>query len=153
MKLADHWDDGNEYLKAGWYTVRVTGYEDTKPTKKGTKGVEFQLTHASGKIGKTDAFWFTPDAAKILVSFAKACGLTQEDLTTPDFGNDPRAPEVFMNRTVRVGIVRDPPDSRYHKAVEWAEEDGSAMPQMFKRLEPVAQADTPTTGRDSDIPF
>ncbi len=147
--LETYYDGDGEYLGIGWHTVQITNYRTFVPNSK-NPGVEFEVVDTTDKLkSKTDGFYFhTEGSLKRLASFARACGLTREECAryNTDSGNSHAA---LVGKIVRVLVEKD---GKYHKVTEWAEEDGSAMPQALaeKFERPQEQAAAPAA---DSIPF
>lgn len=150
MSLGDHWDDST-YLPEGWHSVTVKDFRNFEFTS-GSPGVEFTVVAQSGRICKMEGFNLLPQCQYNLASFAKACGMTQEDARAYDPGQ-PDSHAMLVGRTVRVLVVKD---GKYHKVEEWAPEDGSVMPSgVLQRPEESTPAGNgaPPPPSDDDIPF
>lgn len=139
--LDQHWDEGGQWLKDGWHTVKVEDY-DLFDYNTGSSGVSFQVQDEHGFQAKLShvllekCFW-------TLASFAKACGLSREDAAKYD-PDKPESHRVLIGKSVQVLVV---PDGKYHKVTQWAEVGTpQADPPPPQRMEPV------NPGLD-DVPF
>ena len=153
MGLNDYYDpdsDGgsSKYLRAGWHDVRVDSCRMMQ-SKKATNGVEVIVKNASEQIAK-GAFWITPDALKILASFAKACGLTDQEMSGYDPANH-NAHQVLINRPLSVEVALQEGSTKYHEIIGWKPRAAGQVPipQIAKPPEP----DVIDTAIDADIPF
>lgn len=150
MSLADHWSEHN-YFGVGDHQVTVTGFR-LFDCKSGNSGVEFTL-EARGKTTKV-SFILTDTSLWVLASFARACGITEEQAR----GYDPFAPQshrMLVNKCVCVRVVKV---GKYHEVDKdnqaWWLFDGESP--AYSDPEPVAAPateETETKPPDDDIPF
>lgn len=136
---------GGSYLPAGKHKVRVVSFEVVTSSKKGTPGVKFQFESVDG-LEAHETFWLTPKAYVRLASFAKACGLTENDLEQYD-PDTPNGHAILVHRWVVVDWQLQTDSDKYHEVVNWEMADNGpavAMPTA-------AEANAVPSG--DDIPF
>jgi len=92
--LADHWNQGGNYLPEGDHNVAIGSYGQVK-YNSGNIGVRFSLFDNRRRESHV-SFVLTEAALWRIASFAQACGFTQEQCRTYD-------PYVFANHQRMVG--------------------------------------------------
>jgi hypothetical protein len=147
-------------LKAGWHEVRVIKYELTNNPNSGNDGVEFYVKDRHDNQCKA-TFWLTEKAMRRLAWFAQACGLTEEEAK----GYEPldgRSHRLLIGMRVRVLVVPQRNDPKYHEVSEWEALGEEATPDIEAPAasvgESVAMAAATAfveteTPKGSDIPF
>lgn len=158
MPLADHLREGGDYLKTGWHDVRITG---VKMIDYGDGGVEYELSNKSGKTKV--AFWFGEKRTWVLANFAKACGLTMDDMSKFNETAENHHKKFMVGRDVRVYVAKG--EKGYHEvpgelecwAEFGAETDYTPTLTYFKVAAPDAKVGVPQTDEGvtdpEDIPF
>ena len=140
--LGDH--EGADWLEPGDHLVTVIEGRMFR-YKSESQGVEFLLRDNFGKTLKT-SFCLVETILWRLCSFAKACGLSKDDLKAYDTDN-PRSHALLVGREVMVRVTRP---EKYCEVESWWPVDGEA---------PEAQKPTPTpppgetSKPEEDIPF
>jgi len=140
MNLAEHWNEGGEWLDVGDHHVVVKACK-TFTANSGTKGVNFTFDRMGAK--RDAAFYLTPKALWKLARFAEACGLTQEQCAKYD-------PENTLHHERMIGkecMIRVEKDGKYHEVTAFWPVDGTAPAAPEPKTAPaVAQP-------EDDIPF
>ena len=151
MSLGDHW---SEYLEPGWHSVTVKSFREFK-FNSGTAGVEFVVGDRAGKTAKMDGFNLLPQCQYKLAQFASACGMSRKDASAYN-PEQPNSHSIMVGKGLRVRVAKV---GDYNEVVEYAPEDGSAMPEASSTPEPPPPPpnETTTQGADpasgDDIPF
>lgn len=151
MPLSDHYGDG--WLTAGWHEVRVAEYKMTHNPNSGNDGVEFYVKDRRGNQCKV-TFWLTDKAMRRLAWFAQTCGLTEDEARKYE-PLDGTSHRLLIGRRLRVLVVPQEKDPKYHEISEWEALGEEATPETLAPVESssgrVAVADEAPSG--SDIPF
>lgn len=151
--LGDHYKEGGEYLRTGWHKVRITG---VRMIEHGDGGVEYQLENKSGK--SKVAFWLNDKQAWVLANFAKACGLTVEEMAKFNESAEAHHKKMMVGRDVQVYVSKD---GKYHQVQSdldcWVPFDADTPPPPFGPTQEtatvgVAQTDDGVIAGE-DIPF
>jgi hypothetical protein len=154
MDLSKH---ANQYLSEGSYkvTVRPIGERDAGlsnlfQANSGNRGIEFVLEDEDGATTKA-SFMLVDKSLWVLASFAKACGLSKDELEKYDH-------EMLVGREVMVRVVRD---GQYHKVDTdnrgwWkvgAQEPSFSGSAQKPRPAATAAATPGVPDGDNDLPF
>jgi len=151
MSLADHM--GDQYLRSGDHVVKVTAYTSKEVNDKTL--LSLAVNDHRGHQSKVE-FWLTEKAIFRLARFAKACGLTDEQMAaykeyTPD------SARVLMGKKVGVRVEPQERDSKYHEVTDWwpFEGEAPAAPPLdlpVRDLTPVPNEGSEETPK-TDCPF
>jgi len=167
MLLSDAKD--SQWLGKGWHDVRVATYEVKTPSDKSL--VEF-IVHDRDKQKSKATFWLTDAAAWRLAGFAKACGLSKQQLAKYDTDR-PVCHKMLVGKKVSVEVDLQDGSDKYHEVSDWATfGSASTKPARIKHpdtraaeekddpTEPEPEDDTLEDGfegspppDDDDIPF
>jgi hypothetical protein len=146
MTLGEHYDSaGGNYLEAGWHDTIVSDFE-TFDFNSGNRGVKFTVKGPGDRIGKTNGFVLIENSLWKLAGFAKACGMTKQEMMRYNEQSD-QSHQLLLNRPVRVLVEKV---DKYHEVVAWAVADGSPLPPPPEPLRQPAPVEPATGG---DIPF
>ncbi len=147
MSLADYWD--GMWLPDGWHSVTI---KDVRAfdAASGTSGVEFSCVDTNGNKTKA-SFYLTELAMWRLASFAKACGLTREQARNYNTDN-PNSHRQLIGKRLRVEVVPDERDEKYHKVGDWTTDEGFVPPPVESPPESMIVDESPPPAAQ-DIPF
>ncbi len=118
MSLADYYKE-KTYLEAGEHLVTVDEYEIVF-AKSGTKGVKLHLVDSQDKKIK-ETFYLTEKALPRLAGFARACGLTEQEMGAYDEDNDD-SHEVLLGKRVNIWVTEGKPNDdgkTYNEVKSW----------------------------------
>ena len=141
MSLADHWNEGSEWLNVGDHHVVVKSCE-MFTANSGTKGVKFVFDNKGAQ--RDTAFYLTPKALWRLARFAEACGLTQEQCTKYETDNALHH-ERMIGKECMIRVVKE---GKYCEVSAFWQVGSDAPAQAAA---PTAQAPVPTP--EDDVPF
>lgn len=144
--LADY---KSNYLTVGEHETHVTTFKCFS-ANSGTSGVEFTVQDAFGSSSKA-TFFITEKAMNRLASFARACGLSEDEMRAYDPFN-PNCHAALQGRAVCVTV--DKREEKYHEVVDWKRSTLPAAKRTVSKSAPVAPpipSDIPTEG--DGIPF
>lgn len=117
----DKSDNAGSHLETGEHRVRVTKYR-TIDANSGNKGVAFTVQDAMRCTSETDGFWFSEAALPRLARFAKACGMTREEMS----GYNPMLPQshqLLVGREFIATVTPQPDKPQYGHVSDWRSVD------------------------------
>ncbi len=137
---------GGDYLDEGIHDVRVESYSLLTSS---TPGVKFIVADQDGNICR-GTFWLTEKAMVRLASFAKACGLNDQEMINYDPSNA-NCHQALVGRPLTVEVKLQKDSDKFHEIANWKPRAAGQVPtpQIAKPPEP----DIIDTALDADIPF
>lgn len=148
-------DYESPYLEADkWHDVRVDAVEETT-SQTGTDGIQITVIETvTNRRGCHEIFWLTDAAMYRLAGFAKACGLTSEEMQQYD-ERSITSHRSLLNRCLQVFVEKvqsQTSDKMYNNITDWRKPDGTAPSMAIPTATP-APAEPPAESEHDGIPF